>query len=154
MKQNLKLLGAFAVIAGLTACAAPRSPDQLSQVTIDYRCGPGGQDPLTVQYTFQGSQAQSARVIYQGQVVMLPRSTVGNADMVGNTFRSNNYTWLTQTFDIDTVGEARGEMLTVDLVPDDARPATPSDPRVPVTPEDEVSNIVVSDCTPVVTARS
>lgn len=161
MKQTLKLLGACAVLTGLAACTTPQSPHQLAQTTVDYQCGPGGQYPLTVQYTFQGGEALSARVIYQNQVVALSRSTASNTDMVGNTFRSENYTWVTQQFDYDTVGAARGEMLTREIVPDNAGSVTPRTgtmpatvPPVTTTPVEEVSNIIVRDCVPVVTAPS
>ena len=90
MKQSLKFMGVLLVVGGLAACTTPRSPHEIAQTTVDYQCGPGGQDPLTVQYTFQGGEALSARVIYQNQVVVLSRSTASNADMVGNTFRSDN----------------------------------------------------------------
>lgn len=148
----------LAVALGLTACTAPRTPDQISQVSIDYRCGPGGQTPLTVQYTFQGEEPLAARVIYQNQVVELPRSTAKHADMAGNTFRSDSYTWLTQTFDYDNVGSARGEMLTREVVPSVTNntgsagsTVLPSDSAVvPVQgPAAEVSNIIVRDCVPV-----
>lgn len=171
MKPTLNLLAAMVAVAGLAGCAAPQSPNQLSQKTVNYQCGPGGQDPLTVQYTFQGRDAVSARIIYQNQVVLLPRSTATNVDMVGNTFRSDNYTWITQAFDYDSVDSARGDMLTREIVP----PATPdmTPPVVnghattgttpvphgqvlpPVNPAvNEVSNIVVRDCVPLTTTTS
>lgn len=152
MNKTMNVLGVLAVSVVLGGCAAPRSPDQLSQVTINYQCGPGGQNPLTVQYTFQGDEALSARVIYQGQVVMLRRVTASNADIVSNTFRSDNYTWITQKFDYSTVSSARGDMLTRSLVPSESPTAGVND-SVPETPVEEVSDIVVSDCEPVV-ARS
>lgn len=159
MKQTMKLLGVLAAFTGLAACTTPHSPNQLAQTTVDYQCGPGGQAPLTVQYTFQGGEALSARVIYQNQVVTLTRATASNADIVGNTFRSDNYTWVTQPFDYDTVGAARGEMLTREIVP----PASTVTPNTGVaqppvssvtTPVEEVSNIIVRDCVPVMTASS
>ncbi len=150
MKQTLSVLGALVIVTGLAACTTPHSPDHVSQATVNYQCGPGGQDPLTVQYTFQGGEALSARVIYQNQVVVLPRSTASNADMVGNTFRSDNYTWVTQKFDYDTVGEARGDMLTREIVPPVTTTPSYGTGVVPVpTPTDEVSNIIVRDCVPV-----
>lgn len=167
MKPTLNLLAALVAAAGLTACTTPHSPNQLAQKTVNYQCGPGGQDPLTVQYTFQGRDALSARIIYQNQVVLLPRATATNLDMVGNTFRSDNYTWTTEAFEYDTVDSARGDMLTREIVP----PATPDVPQPAATlppatgtapvpgsrttlPADEVSNIVVRDCVPVTTAMS
>lgn len=169
MKQTIIVLGAVVIVTGLAACTTPRSPSELSQTTVDYQCGPGGQDPLTVQYTFQGHEALSARIIYQNQVVLLSRSTAGNVDMVGNTFRSDNYTWVTQKFDYDTVGSARGDMLTREII----QPATSVAPAPGVTPSgstvtpasgttpmhtnrpvDEVSNIIVRDCVPVAASTS
>lgn len=143
MKLILNLLVASAAITGLASCTTPQTAQQLSQTSVNYQCGPGGQNPLTVQYTFQGGEALSARVIYQNQVVELPRSMASNADMVGNTFRSENYTWVTDKFTYDTVGNARGEMLTREL----ARTHTGTIPSE--TPSDEVSNIIVRDCVPV-----
>lgn len=151
MNKSLNTLSVVALSVLVGACAAPRSPDQLASKTIHYQCGPGGQQPLAVQYTFQGDEPASARVIYQNQVVMLPRVTLSNADLVGNTFRSENYTWITQQFDYQTVGTARGEMLTRDIVASEADSAVPgSTDQTPVTPVEEVSDLVVSDCVPVV----
>ena len=59
MNKTLTAIGVVALSTVLVACTAPRSPDQLSQKTINYQCGPGGQDLLTVQYTFQGNEAPS-----------------------------------------------------------------------------------------------
>lgn len=169
MKPNLSLIAAAVAVAGLAACAAPHDPNQLSQKTVNYQCGPGGQDPLTVQYTFQGRDALSARIVYQNQVVQLPRSTATNVDMVGNAFRSDNYTWITQAFDYDSVDSARGEMLTREMVPPavpDGAPSAPPHTRgassvtgvgsmPPAEPAvNEVSTIIVRDCTPITTATS
>ena len=157
MKQTLNRLGVLVAFAGLAACTTPHSPNQLTQATVNYQCGPGGQAPLTVQYTFQGGEAMSARVIYQNQVVVLPRSTTSNVDMVGNTFRSDNYTWITQQFDYDTVASARGEMLTRDVVPADVStvPSTTGTVPAPATaPIEEVSNLIVRDCVPIVSTTS
>lgn len=171
MKPTLNLLAAMVAVAGLAGCATPQSPNELSQKTVNYQCGPGGQDPLTVQYTFQGRDALSARIIYQNQVVLLPRSTATNVDMVGNTFRSDNYTWITQAFDYDNVDSARGDMLTREIVPPatpdmtpptvnghaatGTSPVTRSQTMPPATPAvNEVSNIVVRDCVPVAATPS
>lgn len=167
MKLTLNLLATLVAVAGLAACTTPHGPNELGQKTVNYQCGPGGQDALTVQYTFQGRDAVSARIIYQNQVVVLPRATASNIDMVGNTFRSDNYTWTTQAFDYDTVDSARGDMLTREIVPHATHavpqtggvtpPATgtpPVDGSRATLPADEVSNIVVRDCVPVGTART
>lgn len=177
MRHTMNWVGVLAVVGGLTACATPQSPHELSQATINYQCGPGGQDPLTVQYTFQGQEPLSARIIYQNQVVLLPRSTASNVDVIGNTFRSDHYTWITQKFDYDTVGSARGEMLMRDIVRTESERehvatgtapvgvnTTPSGTRTAPaagvgalstsTPADEVSNIIVRDCIPLVASTS
>lgn len=150
MNKTLTAFGVVALSTVLGACAAPRSPDQLAQKTINYQCGPGGQDLLTVQYTFQGNEALSARVIYQNQVVMLHRATAANTDMVGNTFRSDNYTWITENFDYSTAESARGDMLTRNMIPAESTAVPPGvvdgSPSLPV---EEVSDIVVSNCVPV-----
>ncbi|WP_397475563.1 hypothetical protein [Pusillimonas sp.] len=116
--MNKTLISATVVLcAGLAACAAPRDTTQLSQKTVHYACGPqGAQQPLTVQYTFQGAEALAAKVIYNTQAVDLTRATASNADMVGNTFRGNGYTWTTDKFNYDTVGQTQGNMLTQDVV--------------------------------------
>lgn len=170
MKPTIKLIGVLVAVCGLAACTTP-SQNQLTQKTVNYQCGPGGQDPMSVQYTFQGLDALSARIIYQNQVVQLPRSTSSNVDMVGNTFRSDNYTWITQAFDYNSVDSARGEMLTREIVPSAHDAAIPSDTTLPpstgvgpaagsrtavtpAVPVQEVSNIIVRDCVPVTTTTS
>lgn len=117
MNRPLTITAAVALCAGLAACATPRDATQLSQKTVHYVCGPqGAQQPLSVQYTFQGTEALAAKVIYNTQAVDLTRATASNADMVGNTFRGNGYTWTTDKFDYDSVGETQGNMLTQDVV--------------------------------------
>lgn len=117
MNKTLISTAAVVLCAGLAACAAPRDATQLSQKTVHYACGPqGAQQPLSVQYTFQGSEAMGAKIIYNAQAVDLTRSTATNADMVGNTFRGNGYTWTTDKFDFDSVGQTQGNMLTQDVV--------------------------------------
>lgn len=117
MNKTLIPLVGLALGVGLAACTTPRDATQLSQKTVHYACGPqGAQQPLTVQYTFQGTEALAAKVIYNNQAVDLTRATASNADMVGNTFRGNGYTWTTDKFTFDTVGQTQGNMLTQDLV--------------------------------------
>ena len=117
MNKTLIATTGIVLCAGLAACTTPRDATQLSQKTVHYACGPqGAQQPLTVQYTFQGGEALAAKVIYNTQAVDLTRATASNADMVGNTFRGNGYTWTTDKFNYDTVGETHGNMLTQDVV--------------------------------------
>ena len=99
--------------AGLAACGTTNDKDNLAQKTVEYDCDAGSKD-LSAQYTFQGEEALSARVMFDNQVVDLTRATSSNADMVGNTFRGNGYTWTTEKFTYDTAGEADGRMLTRD----------------------------------------
>lgn len=112
-KTHMLLLSGAAAIA-LAGCAGPRDSEQLSQKTVEYGCGPGGEQPLTVQYTFRGNEAISARVIHMNRAVDMTRVTSGNADMVGNTFRGGGNTWVTGKFDRDDVDEVNGDMLLQD----------------------------------------
>ncbi len=114
MKKSYMLLLAGVAVAGLAGCAGSPDSQQLSQKTVEYGCGPGGEQPLTVQYTFRGDEALSARVLHMNQAVDMTRVTSSNADMVGNTFRGGGYTWVTGKFDRDDVDEVDGDMLTQD----------------------------------------
>ena len=135
MNKTLIATTGVLLCAGLAACTTPRDATELSQKTVHYACGPqGAQQPLTVQYTFQGTEALAAKVIYNSQAVDLARATASNADMVGNTFRGNGYTWTTDKFSYDTVGQTNGNMLTQDVVQTvNGRQTT-------------VSNIIVNNC--------
>ena|SRR5690554_2522915 len=106
----------FASVAAMALAGCGSSPDsrELTQKTVEYECGPGGEQPLTVQYTFHGEEAQSARIVYMNQAVDMVRVTVGHADRAGNTFRGAGYTWTTGAFDIDDVDDVDGDMLTQD----------------------------------------
>lgn len=116
MNKTLMAATGMVMCIGLIGCTTPRDATQLSQKTVHYACGPqGAQQPLTVQYTFQGTEALAAKVIYNNQAVDLTRATASNVDMVGNTFRGNGYTWTTDKFTYDTVGETHGNMLTQDV---------------------------------------
>src|SRR5690606_25189257 len=116
MNKTLMAATGMVMCIGLIGCTTPRDATQLSQKTVHYACGPqGAQQPLTVQYTFQGTEALAAKVIYNNQAVDLTRATASNADMVGNTFRGNGYTWTTDKFTYDSVGETHGNMLTQDV---------------------------------------
>ena len=114
MKKTYMLLLAGVAVAGLAGCAGSPDSQQLSQATVEYECGPGGEQPLTVQYTFRGNEALSARVVHMNQAIDMARVTSGNADMVGNTFRGGGHTWVTGKFDRDDVDEVDGDMLTRD----------------------------------------
>jgi len=116
MKRTAISITGLIFCAGLAACTTPKDARELSQKTVQYTCGPAGaQQPLTVQYTFQGTEALAAKVVYNNQAVDLTRATSANADMVGNTFRGNGYTWTTEKFDFDTVATTNGNMLTQDV---------------------------------------
>lgn len=114
MKKTQMLLFAGIAAIGLAGCAGSPDSRELSQKTVEYRCGPGGEQPLTVQYTFQGEEALSARLVHMNQAIDMTRVTSGHADMVGNTFRGGGYTWVTGKFDVDDVDEVNGDMLTQD----------------------------------------
>lgn len=114
MKKTQMLMLAGATAVALAGCAGSSGHQELSQKTVEYECGPEKDQPLTVQYTFQGHEALSARVMHMNQVVDMTRVTSGHADTVGNTFRGGGYTWVTGKFDRDDVEEVNGEMLTQD----------------------------------------
>ena len=134
MKRNLLALSGVVLCAGLAACGTPEDARELSQKTVEYRCGASGEQPLSVQYTFQGKEPLAAKVVYQNQVVDLTRATTNNADMVGNTFRGNGYTWTTEKFDADNVNSVSGNMLTQDAS------------QMVNGQNTAVSNILVKDC--------
>jgi len=113
-KTHMLLLLASASAIGLAGCAGAPDGRQLSQKTVEYECGPGGEQPLSVQYTFQGDEVMSARVVHMNQAIDMARATSGHADMVGHTFRGGGYTWTAGPFDRDDVDEVDGDMLTQD----------------------------------------
>lgn len=115
MNRTLTMTAGIIVCAGLTACVAPRDPQELSQKTVQYRCGANSEAPMAVQYTFQGRDPMTAKIMYNNQAVDLPRVTGSNADLVGNTFRGGGYTWTTDKFDVDSVANVNGNMLTQDV---------------------------------------
>lgn len=112
MTRNLTAIAGVMMCIGLAACSTPKDARELSQQTVEYGCGPGANQQLTVQYTFQGDEPLAAKVIYQNQAVDLTRATTSNADMVGNTFRGNGYTWTTEKFTRENAGQVNGNMLT------------------------------------------
>jgi membrane-bound inhibitor of C-type lysozyme len=115
MKRKLAGVISLALCGGLAACTTPDNSQNVTQKTVEYRCGTEAVEPLTVQYTFQGAEALAAKVIYRNQAVDLTRTEATNTDMVGNTFRGNGYTWTTAPFTIDNVQSADGNMLTEDV---------------------------------------
>lgn len=134
MNRNLTVIAGLILCGGLTACVAPRDAQELSQKTVEYGCGPGADQPMTVQYTFQGPEALAAKIIYRNQAVDLTRATTNNADMVGNTFRGNGYTWTTDKFTWDDVNTVNGKMLTQDTA------------QVVNGQSSMVGNVLVKDC--------
>src|SRR3546814_7738756 len=88
MIRNLTAIAGVIACLGLAACSTPKDAQQLSQKTVEYGCGPGADQPLSVQYNFQGDEPLAAKVIYQNQAVDMTRATTSKPDMVGNTFRS------------------------------------------------------------------
>ncbi len=137
--MNMKLTtlsGLVICCAGLTACSTSGEiGNDLSQQTVEYSCGRDSTQPLSVQYTFQADEPQTARVVYANQAVELTRATTSNSDLVGNTFRGNGYTWTTEKFTRENVDSANGKMLTQEV---QQRSGT-GQPSM-------VSNIVVKDC--------
>jgi membrane-bound inhibitor of C-type lysozyme len=134
MTRNLTAIAGVMMCVGLAACSTPKDARELSQKTVEYGCGPGANQPLTVQYTFQGEEALAAKVIYQNQTVDLTRATTSNADMVGNTFRGSGYTWTTEKFTRENAGQVNGNMLTQDAQQTATGTAS------------SVGNVLVKDC--------
>ena len=135
MNRKLTTLAGLFLCAGLAACSTTEENIKtLSQQTVEYNCGQGSTQPLSVLYTFQGDEPLAAKVIYNNQAIDLTRATTSNADMVGNTFRGNGYTWTTDKFTRDNVAAVNGKMLTQDPQPGTASQAS------------TVSNVLIKDC--------
>lgn len=135
MNRNLTALAGVFLCAGLAACSTPqKNAQELSQQTVEYNCGQGSTQPLSVQYTFQGDEALAAKVVYNNQAVDLTRATTSNVDMVGNTFRGNGYTWTTDKFTHTNVAAVNGKMLTQEAQ------------QVVNGQTSTVSNVLVKDC--------
>src|SRR5690606_17427278 len=135
MNHQFKTFAGLLLCAGLAACSTSNeSGKDLSQQTVEYSCGQGNTQPLSVQYTFQGEEALAAKVVYANQAMELTRATTSNADMVGNTFRGNGYTWTTNKFTREDVGSVDGKMLTQDAQQGASGQAS------------TVGNVLVSDC--------
>ncbi|HEY9281226.1 MAG TPA: hypothetical protein VIP51_14225 [Eoetvoesiella sp.] len=114
--MNMRLSGTLGMVALCTGLAACSTTDkaELSQKTVEYSCGTDGQQALSVQYTFQGSEAMAAKVVMDNKAIDLNRETSNKSDIVGNTFRGNGYTWTTEKFTLENVGSVNGDMLTQD----------------------------------------
>lgn len=114
--MNIHLSSALGLVlcAGLAACSTTKDAGELTQKNVEYTCGTDGQQALSVQYTFQGNEPIGAKVVYKDQAIDLNRETSGKADIVGNTFKGNGYTWSTQKFTLENVGSVSGDMLTQD----------------------------------------
>lgn len=135
MNRNLTAVAGVILCAGLAACSTPqKSTQELSQQTVEYNCGQGSTQPLSVLYTFQGDEPLAAKVVYNNQAVDLTRATTSNVDMVGNTFRGNGYTWTTEKFVRGDVGTVNGKMLTQETQ------------QVVSGQTSTVSNVLVKDC--------
>ncbi|AHG64965.1 ACP-like domain-containing protein [Advenella mimigardefordensis] len=135
MTQKLTTLAGLVLCAGLAACSTSNENGKdLTQQTVEYTCGQGNTQPVSVQYTFQGEEPLAAKVVYANQAMELTRATTSNSDMVGNTFRGNGYTWTTDKFTREDVSSVNGKMLTQD-----------AQQRAGV-PGSTVGNVLVKDC--------
>jgi len=135
MTHKLTTLAGLVLCAGLAACSTSNENGKdLTQQTVEYTCGQGNTQPVSVQYTFQGEEPLAAKVVYANQAMELTRATTSNSDMVGNTFRGNGYTWTTDKFTREDVGSVNGKMLTQD-----------AQQRAGV-PGATVGNVLVKDC--------
>ena len=135
MNYKFKTLAGLCLCAGLAACSTSNENGKdLSQQTVEYSCGQGNTQPVSVQYTFQGEEPLAAKVVYSNQAMELTRATTSNADMVGNTFRGNGYTWTTDKFTRENVGSVNGKMLTQDA------------PQGGMGQTSTVGNVLVKDC--------
>jgi membrane-bound inhibitor of C-type lysozyme len=112
MKRKLIALSGVVLCGALAACGTPKDAQELSQKTVEYRCGASGEQPLSVQYTFQGGEPLAAKVIYNNTAVDLTRTTSSNTDMTGNTFKGNGYAWTTDKFTLENVDTVNGNMFT------------------------------------------
>lgn len=113
------LKGALGAVlcATLAACSTTvnmHKESQLSQRTVEYQCHARRERTvhLEVQYTFQGNEPVTAQVIYDDQAISLTRASDNKADMVGDTFTGNGYTWTTGKFSMEDADKVDGNMLT------------------------------------------
>lgn len=107
----------IALCATLTACSTtgnPSNDNQLAQKTVRYECNAHGQRSvnLEVQYTFQGVEPVTAQVIYDDQAISMTRDTNSKANLVGDTFTGEGYTWTTGQFTVANADKVDGTMLT------------------------------------------
>src|SRR3546814_12125389 len=103
------------VCAGLAACSTSHDGQaELRQQTVQYQCSNQAQEELDlkVQYTFQGEEPVTARVIYDNQAITLMHDASDKANMTGESFSGEGYTWTTGKFTYDDVDDVDGNMLT------------------------------------------
>lgn len=119
IKRYLTASAGAALCVTLAACSTtprhnPNADNQLVQKTVHYEChAPGDRRVnLEAQYTFQGTGAVTAQVIYDDQAIPMTRDTNSKANLVGDTFTGNGYTWTTGQFTVDTAEKVNGNMLT------------------------------------------
>src|SRR3546814_15553976 len=97
------------VCAGLAACSTSHDGQaELRQQTVQYQCSNQAQEELDlkVQYTFQGAETVTARVIYDHQAITLMHDATNNATLTGESFSGEGYTWTTGKFPQDHVDDA------------------------------------------------
>ena len=119
MSRKLPFTGALvaALCTTLAACSTPvnlNPSNQLAQKTVRYDCSVQGQRGvnLEVQYTFQGVEPVTAQVVYDDQAISMTRDTNSKANLVGDTFVGQGYTWTTGQFTLDNAEKVAGTMLT------------------------------------------
>ena len=119
IKRYLTASAGAALCVTLAACSTtprqnPNAANQLVQKTVHYECHVRGERRvnLEVQYTFQGAGAVTAQVIYDDQAIPMTRDTNSKANLVGDTFTGNGYTWTTGQFTVDNAEKVNGNMLT------------------------------------------
>lgn len=124
--QYLKGAVGAALCVTLAACSTPtnlNTSNQLAQKTVHYDCSAQGQRGvnLEVQYTFQGNEPVTAQVIYDDQAISMTRDSNSKANLAGDTFTGEGYTWTTGQFTMSTAATVDGNMLTrADAVPNRA----------------------------------
>lgn len=122
-KYHLSTVAGAVLCTTLAACSTTpmgHSPNQLTQKTVHYQCRAQDQRALDleVQYAFQGNDPVTAQVIYDNQAILLTRDTGSKANLVGNTFTGDGYTWTTGQFTLDNVSQVSGNLLTrLDALP-------------------------------------
>ena len=141
IKPLLTWLPAVALMAVLTACAAPGTPSDKAtaakEVAVDaskdvtYACGEQGDQKVAVKYGFKGQEAVAAVVTYRDQTTPV---LLRDPKQDGNVFQSNGITWASGAATLDTVATVDGNMLMQDGTIDEEGQSTP------------VSNILTKYC--------